>query len=176
MRVPGSRILWLGILALVVVLPLAAWQVTAHYQRSYVNVVLGSQRVDGVMESGFHYQEYAETEPFRWTNGWAKLLIPIDPKRPPQRLWVHLEAVRPKATPVRLQIVVGEVPVFDGSISPGRWEQTLDLPDQTLPDPLLIELRSDVFVPKGKMDDRKNNDTRLLGVQVKGLMLQRDDP
>jgi hypothetical protein len=38
----------------------------------------------------------------------------------------------------------------------------------------MIELRSETFVPKGVMDKGKNTDTRMLGVQVKGVMLQRD--
>ena len=31
------------------------------------------------------------------------------------------------------------------------------------------------FVPKGVMDGGKNTDARVLGVQVRGVMLKRDD-
>jgi hypothetical protein len=174
---PGSPRQQLGVLVLVVVIPLAAWQATAYYQaRSpYLNVVLGCMRVEGVAESGFHFQEYIGSEPFRWTNGDAKLLVPISVKRPPQQLWLSIEMLRPKAGPVRSQLLVDEVAVFDGSVPLGKWERSFDLSSHRFSKQVIIELRSDTFAPKGVMDAGKNTDTRILGVQVKGIMLQRDD-
>jgi hypothetical protein len=157
-----------------VVIPLAAWQATAYYQaRSpYLNVVLGCTRVEGVAESGFHFQEYLGSEPFRWTNGEAKLLVPISVKRPPQQLWLSIEVLRAKAGPIRLQILVDEDVVFDGLASLGKWEKTFDLSAHRFSRRVMIELRSETFEPKGVMDAGKNTDTRVLGVQVKGIMLK----
>ncbi|MFC1597490.1 hypothetical protein ACFL5Q_06085 [Planctomycetota bacterium] len=174
LRGPGK--LWLGLLVLVLAISLGVWQTIAYYrQRAYLNLVLGCMPVKGVAESGFHFQEYSDSEPFRWTHGGAKLLVPISPKRPPQRLWVSIETFRPKATPVRFQVLVDDIVVFDGSVPLGKWEKTLDLPSRQFSDKVMVELRSATFIPKGVMDRGKNTDTRVLGVQVKGVMLKRDD-
>jgi hypothetical protein len=174
---PGSPRQQLGVLVLVVAIPLAAWRATAYVQsRSpYLNVMLGSTRVEGVAESGFHFQEYTDGEPFRWTNGYAKLVVPISTKRPPQQLWLSIEVFRPKIAPIRFQLLVDDEILFDGQAPPGRWERSFDLGAHRFSKQVLIELRSEAFVPKGVMDGGKNFDTRMLGVQVKGIMLQRDD-
>lgn len=172
---PGPRKLWLGLLFLTVVLLLGVRYVYLRYHHtSYLNLILGCTKVEGVTESGFHFQEEFGSQPYRWTNGSGKLLVPINAKRPPQRLWISIETYRPKATPVRCQIRVDGVVKFDGSVPPGKWETTLDLNSHQFADPTLLELRSTTFVPKGVMDKGKNTDTRALGVQVKGIMLQRD--
>jgi hypothetical protein len=173
---PGPPKLWLGLFVLVVVVPVVAWLgVSYHQHRSpYLNVMLGCTAVAGVKESGLHFQEYNGSEPFRWTNGNAKLLVPISVKRPPQRLWVSIETLRPKPTKVRCQVLVDDVPVFDGSAPLGKWEKDFDLSSHPFSKQVLIELRSETFIPKRLMDGGKNTDTRVLGVQVKGIMLQRD--
>jgi hypothetical protein len=135
--------------------------------------MLGCEPVDGVAESGFHFQEHNGSEPFRWTNGAAKLLVPIDAA--PSRMWVSVDAFRPKAISVRLHVLVDGATVFDGSVPPGKWERTFYLRSQQFSEELLIELRSNVFVPKGVIHGGKSTDKRVLGVQVKGIMLQDDD-
>ncbi len=173
---PRSRKLRLGLLVLVVVFPLGAWRAVVHYrQRSYVNVLLGCTPAAGVAEAGFQFQEYDGSEPFRWTSGTAKLLVPIDAKQPPQCLWIRIETFRPKPIPVRFQVLVDDASVFNGSAPPGKWEKVFDLSSRRFSEHVMIELRSDTFVPKGVMDGGKNTDTRALGVQVKGIMLQRDE-
>jgi hypothetical protein len=174
---PGSPRQQLAVLALVLGVPLVVWQAAAYYQRRspYLNVVLGCVPVKGVAESGFHFQEYNGSEPFRWTNGDAKLLVPISVKRPPEALWLSIETFRPKVAPIRFQLVVDDVAVFDGLAPPGKWERSFDLSSHPFSKQVMIELRSETFVPKGVMDGGKNTDTRVLGVQVKGIMLKRDD-
>jgi hypothetical protein len=174
-RLPGERKLWLGLLALAV---LIAWGTRQAYLRyrsaSYVNVMLGCQPVKGVAESGFHFQEETDSRPFRWTNGGAKLLVPVNTRRPPRRLWVSIEALRPDTTPVKLQVLVDGAAIFDEPVPAGEWEATFDLDSHQFSDATLVELRSSTFVPKGVMDAGKNTDTRVLGVQVKGIMLRRE--
>ncbi|MFH1921610.1 MAG: hypothetical protein ABIP48_17230 [Planctomycetota bacterium] len=174
LRGPGK--LWLGLFVLVVAPVLGVWQAIALYgQGAYLDVVLGCTPVEGILESGFHFQEYSGSEPFRWTHGGAKLLVPINPRRPPQHLWISIETLRPKAGPVRFQVLMDDILVFDESVPLGKWEKTLDLPSEQFSDKVMVELRSDTFVPKGVIDGGKNTDTRVLGVQVKGIMLKRDE-
>jgi hypothetical protein len=174
---PGSPRQQLGVLLLVVAIPLAVWQATTYVlcRSPYLNVVLGATRVEGVSESGFHFQESTDGEPFRWTNGAAKLLVPISTKRPPQQLWLSIVVFRPKVAPIRFQLLVDDELVFDGLAPPGKWEPSFDLGSRRFSKQVLIELRSEAFVPKGVMDDGKNTDKRMLGVQVKGIVLRRDD-
>ncbi|MHB0955208.1 MAG: hypothetical protein ACYC0X_02405 [Pirellulaceae bacterium] len=172
-HLPGSRKLWLGLFALAVVVVFGTRHLYLHYRHtSYLNFMLGCQEVQGVAESGFHFQEETDSRPFRWTNGNGKLLIPVNTRHPPQRLWIGIETFRPKATPVRLQVLVDGTAMFNGSVPPGKWETTLDLIAHQFTDLTMIELRSETFIPKGVMDNGKNTDTRVLGVQVKGIMLK----
>lgn len=174
---PGPRKLWLGLFLFVAVVPLTTWQCVSYLQQRspYLNVMLGSTAVKGVMESGFHFQEYVGAEPFRWTSSSARLLVPISVKRPPQRLWVSVEILRPKAGEVPFQVLIDEASLFDGPLPLGKWEKTFDLSSHPFSKRTMIELRCATFVPKGKMDAGKNTDTRVLGVQVKGIMLQSDE-
>ena len=173
---PGSRKVWLGALALAVAIAFGVWQVhTRARHASYLNRMLGCQKVEGVAESGFHFQEEFASKPFRWTNGQGKLLVPINRKRPPQGIWVCLEALRPQAMPVNLQIMLDGTAIFNGFVPPGNWEKTLDLTFHTFSDAAMIELRSATFVPGGTMNADRHPDRRVLGVQVKGIMLSRDD-
>lgn len=173
---PGARKRWLGVLVLAIALPLGIWKAAAYYpSKSYVNLMLGAVPVEGVRESGFHYQEYVGDEPFRWTNGFARLLVPVSAKEPPQRLWLSVGVLRPKVTPVRFQVLVDETMVFDGKLSSSRSEMPLDLASHSFSKQAVIELRSETFKPKGVMDGGKNLDPRELGVQVWGIMLQRDE-
>ena len=43
---------------------------------SFLNLTIGSESVSEVAETGFHWQEYFRGQPFRWTNGKARLVIP----------------------------------------------------------------------------------------------------
>ncbi len=173
---PGSRKLWLVLAGLLVLISVGVRQAVVRYRNtSYLNLLLGCTPVHGVAEAGFHFQEQSESGPFRWTNGAARLLVPANPGHPPERLWISIETYRPRAKPIRLQILVDESIVFDGQAPIGKWEKSFNLGSRQFSDKVMIEIRSDTFVPKGVMDRGKNNDTRVLGVQVKGIMLQQDE-
>jgi hypothetical protein len=173
-RVGRLILIVVGLLILLVAVPLGVRKAISRLQhRSYLNVVLGCTRVDGVEESGFHYQEYHDSEPFRWTDGAAKLLIPID--TPPQRVWVSVYTLRADPTPVPFEVLVDGTSLFEGEVPLGKWEKTFDLGSHQFSEQVVIELRSDTFVPEGVMDGGINTDTRVLGVQVRGIMLQHDE-
>src|SRR5581483_7259853 len=48
----------------------------------FVNVPLGAQAVAGVLDEGFYYQEQLAGKPYRWTNGTARLDVPIGKQVP----------------------------------------------------------------------------------------------
>jgi hypothetical protein len=140
-----------------------------------LNRVLGCLPVQGVTESGFQFPEKDRSEPFRWTDGAAKLVVPLAANETPQRLWVNIQTIRPTATRIRLKILVDGSPLFEGPVRTGRWAANLDLSSRRFSGQTTIELQSDTFTPKSVMDGGKNPDTRALGTQLKGIMLQSDD-
>lgn len=172
---PGKNRQWTAIASVVIAVGIVAAAVAVlRRPKSYVNVLLGCQAVEGVRDSGFHYQEYDQGVPFRWTNGRGKLLVPIDPRRPPQTLWVSLMTFRPKPDPVPFRILVDGKVVYDGTVPSGKWEKAFDLRSHQFGKEVMVELLSSTFVPKGVMEEGKNTDPRTLGVQVRGVMLKRD--
>jgi hypothetical protein len=144
---------------------------------SFVNVTLGCEEVPGVVDSGFHSQEYDVGQPFRWTDGNGRLVIPIDRTKPPDQLLVRLQVQR--GTGVRkasLEIDVNRRPLFRDDVPLGRWEKVLDLAGLELGDQVVVNIRSDTFNPFGtpRHDRREqSNDGRELGFQVFAIKLLR---
>jgi serine/threonine protein kinase/DNA-binding beta-propeller fold protein YncE len=141
-----------------------------------LNVALGCEPVAEVEESGFSFQEYdKEQQPFRWTDGHATLVIPIDKTRPPQALALQLSAFRGHGVKhATVQILVNRQPLFNGPIPMGVWEKTLALKGLDLGEKVEFEIISDTFIP---LDNRRGDgrpvseDARTLGVQVKAVRL-----
>jgi sugar lactone lactonase YvrE len=138
---------------------------------SLVNVTVGSESVAGVEESGFHVQQFGpDGQPFRWTDGNARLEIPIDRATPPRALRVQLWPYRPaNAEPAAVRILVNQHELLRQTLSRDRWEQTFDLTGLPPADTAVVEIRSDTFVPAEIKDG--GQDTRTLGVQVRGVTL-----
>jgi serine/threonine-protein kinase len=136
---------------------------------SFLNVTLGSQFVPGVEESGFYNEEANEDGPFRWTDGKARLVIPVDPQQPPQALLVQLH--RPKNTWLQIAINDREVVNEPAYARPMPWWQRLvDLTGIDRGDKLIVEIRSNTVVPQS-VDPKQSQDTRALGVKVRGIKL-----
>jgi hypothetical protein len=170
------RIIWITLIAIVLLaIPIAYFVYLRYHNMAYLGVMLGCEEVEGVVESGFHYQEQTDSKPFRWTNGAGRLYVPVNKSRPPTKLWVSIETFRPTKEPIRFQVVVDGENLYDGEVPAWKWEETFDLTSLQFSDKTMIELRSETFVPKGVMDEGLNTDTRVLGVQVQGVMLSRDD-
>jgi serine/threonine protein kinase/WD40 repeat protein len=139
---------------------------------SFLNRTLGAEPVSGVEESGFSYQEYDQDRPFRWTDGNARLVVPIDRTNPPQALVVQLVTYRAGKT-ASLEIRVNDHPLFHDQIPLGRWEKTLDLKGIDLGERLVLDLMSDTFNPLGNRQagGGVSDDPRILGVMVRGIKL-----
>lgn len=120
----------------------------------------------GGQASGFYDIEWADSRPFRWTRGDARLRVPLDPRSPPTELAVNVVGT---GGAKRLRIAAGGCPLFDDTIRDG-WKSTFDLGDCTLP-PTEVEimLLSDTHVPG-------SSDNRSLGVAVGRIELRSAVP
>jgi RNA polymerase sigma factor (sigma-70 family) len=136
----------------------------------FVNRVLGATVVPGVEEAGLWHTEFTKKsgEPFRWTNGAARLVVPLW-EGPPQALQVRLGVPIPRPVK-RLCIQVNGQAVFDEPLAmPFEWSRTFDLSKRSLGQEAVIDIISDTFVPT-------QHDERTLGVCVRGITLVRNAP
>ncbi len=140
----------------------------AYRPPTYVDLPLGVRRVPGVEESGFHDTEGGTSaEAFRWTDGAARLTVPLD-GRPPVALHVRLGLGVPK--PTTLTIRVNGTAVFNETVKPQTdWARTFDLSGLVLTGPATVEVLSDTFTPT--VAATKPPDARSLGVIVRGVTL-----
>jgi hypothetical protein len=129
---------------------------------------LGVKRVPGVEESGFYNTEGGQSaDPFRWTNGSARLIVPFDGP-PPVALHVRLGLAVPKPTKVAIQ--VNGTPLFSETVKPQtEWVRTFDLSGLVATSPITIEILSDTFIPSRRK--KQGKDDRALGVCVRGVTL-----
>ncbi len=159
------------------IVAILAWPTTAPPPpRSFFNTALGSEPLPDVPEEGFYFQEQFDGRQFRWTNGHARLTIPLDPDKLPDSLAMEIFAFRPRhINQVHLQIKANGRDLFNENIPvpPWAWENTFDLRDVELGKELVLEIVSDTFVPIGNMPP--NDDGRTLGVQVRSIRLLRND-
>jgi hypothetical protein len=142
---------------------------------SFIGILLGSQQVPGVEESGFSMQEFGRDQPFRWTDGNARLVIPLRKGEPPPkgllvRLRVHRLGAKKGA---HVRIVANGRELFSGAIPRDASEKTLDLAGVEMGQEVAVQIESDTFVPAGSLegDGRVSTDERTLGVQVLGVLL-----
>ena len=131
-------------------------------------LTLGAEPVFGFEESGFLDQERLNGEPARWTDGSATLRVPLDPRKPPAAL--EIETAAPLRDEVELQVIANGIELWRGRIPPRLWSKTLSMEGVPLDDELLIELRSDTFVPAEAFE--RSADQRRLGVMVRGIRLK----
>jgi len=133
----------------------------------YRDIGLGSEKCFGVVESGFHGQEWNGGKPFRWTDGNAKLIVPLNPEHPPRALMVEIVSNRPKES--KLKILLNNHEMYQGQVGAGFWSKTFSLADLRLGSEATLEIISDTFVPKEEIHG--STDTRTLGVTVQDICL-----
>jgi hypothetical protein len=139
--------------------------------RSYEGLILGVDYQRGFEESGFHEPERIEGAPGRWTNGAAKLRVPLNDGNAPQLL--EIETIAPGRDGAHLQVLANGVELWNQRISPDVWLKTFNLEQIPMNDELLIELKSNTFVPAQKYPP--SEDQRHLGVAVRGIRLTARD-
>lgn len=137
----------------------------------YRNIVFGTERLWGVDESGFH-QEGVCCSKVRWTDGAARLAIPLGGQPPPKALRIGLGSTGPKGT--RLQISLNGRTLFDEHVPAGGWSNVFSLEGLRIGQTAEIELRSDSFIPEQII--KGSSDVRTLGVLVQGIWLLDKEP
>jgi serine/threonine protein kinase/WD40 repeat protein len=135
--------------------------------KTFVNVPLGGAEVPGVAEDGFYHAEKGANGPFRWTNGAARLRVPLRGRTPKT---LALTAEVPNRPPFHVRISIDGQKLFDDDVQPnGRWSVNLPLNGVKLADPAVVEIDTSTVVPaEGKSG---NKDDRKLGLRVFRLML-----
>jgi len=129
-------------------------------------VTFAGKPVEGVKESGFHYAEFWDGAPRRWTDGHAKYEIPTRYIKPRQ---LHLDCYVGNPKGSRISVTVNGKRLLDEEAKRGDFVKTLTLPmldDAAL---LELELESDTFVPS--REDDQSTDLRQLGVLVRKVAL-----
>ncbi len=139
---------------------------------AWEGVTLGAERRLELEESGFYRQESFEGSPGRWTNGAARLSVPLDPRDPPRALRVELLA--PGRDGTRLELVANGVVLWDRQIPREAWSRTFGLESVPLGEELRLEINSDTFSPAEKRPSSR--DRRRLGVVVRGIRLLEQLP
>jgi WD40 repeat protein len=159
---------------LVLVAGTMAWLHRPKEGPSFLGTTLGSEPVADVQESGFSWPENFGGEPFRWTDGNGRLVIPVQKRQPPRGLLVRLKAFRGAGVhQASVRLVVNDHELFNDKIPIGtQWEQTFDLAGIDLGEQVVLDILSDTFNPLGGLDgDHISGDPRTLGVQVWGVKL-----
>jgi hypothetical protein len=136
----------------------------------YLGVALGRERACGVAESGFYRSpKIGAAGPVRWTDGTARLLIPVDPERPPRSLRLELAAGDLAGGPAdtSLRVSANGREMYRGPV-PRRqpWTWTVDLAGVDLGSRLTLELTN----PPAEDDGLP------FGVLVRGVWLLAEPP
>jgi hypothetical protein len=130
---------------------------------SFLDITLGYQSVPGVEDSGFHQNEQSAAGPYRWTDGKARLVVPLGGKERPQALWVQLH--RPKNTWLKITVNNRELVNVEASETELYWwERTIDLNGIDLGRAVVVEIASNPL-------SARDGDSRTLGVKVRGVKL-----
>jgi hypothetical protein len=113
--------------------------------------------LSGVTTSGLSLTEWDGTRSFRWSDGDARVSIPVDPDAPPSELSVSITTTG--GLEKSLGISVDDCALFDAVIE-GPWSRTFSLSACGVASQRMeVSIRSTTHVPG-------NGDARELGVAV----------
>ena len=138
---------------------------------SFVGETLGAESVEGVDESGFYLPELFDESPARWTNGAARLRVPLDPRNLPQGLEIEVSA--PGRDGILLQVLANGVELWNERVPDQGRSVKLSLDQVALEKSLTIELNCEPFSPSETLEG--STDSRSLGVVVHAVRLTRAD-
>ncbi len=141
----------------------SVYKISGLSSQECLGVDIGAKSHWLARESGFYDTETTGGLYSRWTNGDAKLIVPLIQR--PGSLFVDLANVGPATT---LELKIGGRTLFSGVIGSGEWSDSFDLNGLAFGQFVIIEIKSGTFVPS-KLGTGKDN--RKLGVDISDLRL-----
>jgi len=127
---------------------------------SFLGIEIGSAVVPGVSTKGLHREENAGGTRLRWTDGDAKILVPVPSNELARKVAIVLYAL----TNTKMSLLLDDTEVMTLDVAPGLVSQTLPLNPPVSGRVLSIGVKSATFVPGPQ-------DTRTLGVQIRSVRL-----
>lgn len=141
----------------------SVYEISGLSSQECLGVDIGAKSHWLARESGFYDTEKKSGLYSRWTNGDAKLTVPLVQR--PGTLFVDLANAGPATT---LELKIGGRTLFSGLIEKGEWSDSFDLNGLAFGQFVTIEIKSGTFVPS-KLGTGKDN--RKLGVAISDLRL-----
>jgi hypothetical protein len=129
-------------------------------------VNLAAEPVPGVNESGFHNPEFDADNPCRWTDGNARVTVPV----PNGGRWKSLAVMAwiPNRPNYRVRLTVNGRVLFDDVARHGQlWIKEFPLDGIAMDRQAVIELTSSTMAP----GEIRKTETRTLGVRLRELVL-----
>lgn len=134
----------------------SAWETPADQALGENLLVDGVAWLHRATASGFHDLESSGRTSFRWTDGAARIHMPVEAGREPSTLVVEIPMARPDT---HLRISANHCTLADGEIST-PWSEQFAIGECVAGTAeLTVAITSDTFVPQG-------DDSRTLGVAV----------
>lgn len=136
-------------------------------KNGYGNVTIGHSPVAGITESGFYGSETSNYGPFRWTDGNARLEVPLREGYRPRSLALKIADGPPDGSDLVLLANGIEFYRQPLTVPVDRFE--VDLPGDLEAGTLDLEIRSGTFVPAelpGRGDDGRHLGLCLYGVTL----------
>jgi hypothetical protein len=109
--------------------------------RSFVNTEVGSLIIPGIQTEGLDPVEGDGTTRYRWTNGNAKIRVPLQPQERASRLYADFSAFEKTKTVVS----VNGAKVLITDVGPGHFFRAVALTGTEKGGTINIEIRSDTF-------------------------------
>lgn len=136
-------------------------------KNGYGNVTIGHTSVAGIAERGFYGSETSPRGPFRWTDGNARLEVPLREGYRPLSIILEIGDAPPDGSD--LVLLANGVEFYRKALilPVGRLE--VDLPTKMVSGTLDLEIRSGSFVPAelpGRGDDQRQLGLCLYGVTL----------
>lgn len=133
----------------------------------YGNVTIGYTPVAGVEEHGFYGSESSSNGPFRWTDGNARLKVPLRDGYRPRSIILEIGDAPPDGSD--LVLLANGIEFYRESLVPPVGRVEVDLPTEWEGGHLDLEIRSGFFVPAEIAG--RGSDQRRLGLCLYGVTL-----
>lgn len=130
-----------------------------------VNLIITN--IIGMQSEGFYNIEAQKHSKWRWTNGNAKIIIPIEEhdNSKPRKLIISII----QAMGMEFRLTVNDFELENTKLPMGPWSKTYSLKSVLIQDSIEIAITTTTFVPKNVLPN--SIDSRILGVMLNEIIL-----